>query len=134
MAEEVRLVALYQDPLERFRVALRSDGLLCYFASDAMVINLEVCKEIFRGGLAVTDRPRPTLVLMQNLARVDRQAREFFNSDEYLQVASQSALVVGSPVSRVVGSFFLGLNRVKYPARLFTDPNLAVSWLRGFLT
>ena len=131
MAEEVRFLAEHDDPL--FRVALRSDGILNFFASKGMILTFAVSQELLRAALTVTDRPRPTLVLMKDIARVDREARAFFASDDYLQIASQSALVVGSPVSRIIGNFFLGLNRPKYPVRIFTDPDLAVAWLKEYL-
>lgn len=133
MTEEVGLVALYEDPLGRFRVGLRSDGILNYFAGSGMGLNYDLTRELLRAALTLIDRPRPTLVRMEDIARVDREARDLFCSDEYLQVASQTALVVRSPVSRVIGNFFVGINRPKYPVRVFSDPDLAVTWLKGYL-
>ena len=49
-----------------------------------------------------------------------------------MRVWSETALVVGSPVSRVIGNFFVGLNRPKYPLRLFDDQEFATAWLLGF--
>lgn len=68
------------------------------------------------------------------MARVDRGARAFFAGEEYMRLCSQTALVVGSPVSRVIGNFFVGLNRPRYPYRIFDDPALATEWLRGFVS
>jgi hypothetical protein len=73
------------------------------------------------------------MVLMQDMARVDREARAFFASEEYTCLSSQTALVVGSPVSRVIGNFFVGLNRPKYPCKIFDEAEAAEAWLRGFV-
>jgi hypothetical protein len=83
--------------------------------------------------LQIVDSPKPTLVLMQQVARVDREARAFFAAEEYLRLSSQTALVVGSPVSRVIGNFFVGLNRLKYPCKVFDESQRAVEWLRAFV-
>ncbi len=126
-----RIVASRTCP--RFTVVLREDGLLAYYPVPGLIITYEVALEVFEYGRQITDIPRPTLVLMQDLARVDREARAYFATEQYMSVSGQTALVVGSPVSRVIGNFFVGLNRPKYPYKIFDDPELAAEWLRGFV-
>lgn len=116
-----------------FRVELRSDGLLVYHPAPGLVLTYATTRLILAQGLAIVDGPKPTMVLMQDMARVDREARAFFASDEYTGLCSQTALVVGSPVSRVIGNFFVGLNRPRYPCKIFDQPELAAAWLRGFV-
>jgi hypothetical protein len=117
-----------------FTVVLRDDGILAYHPKPGLVLTREVALQVLEIGLQIVDRPKPALVLMQDVARVDRDARAFFASEEYLPLSSQTALVVGSPVSRVIGNFFVGLNRLKYPCRIFDDTERAVDWLRGFVS
>ena len=126
-------VASKQHPA--FRVALRSDGILVYFPVPGLVLTYAIAIQILDEGSQIISGPRPTMVLMQDMARVEREARAFFASEEYMRrLSSQTALVVGSPVSRVIANFFVGLNRPAYPCRAFDDPELAVSWLRRFIT
>jgi hypothetical protein len=115
-------------------VVLRDDGLLVYYPIPGAVITHQGALQVLELGLQIADSPKPALVLMQDMARVDREARTFFASEEYVQLASQTALVVGSPVSRVIGNFFVGLNRLKFPCKVFEDPQLAVAWLRTFVS
>jgi hypothetical protein len=129
--EAVRVIASRES--QWFTAALRSDGLLEYCAVPGLVITHDVALQIFELGLQITDIPRPTLVLMTDMARVDRQSRAFFASEEYMRLCSQTALVVGSPVSRVIGNFFVGLNRPSYPVKIFDDAKLAAEWLQGFV-
>lgn len=118
-----------------FRVALRSDGILAYFPRRGLVLTYEIALQVLAEGTKLINGPKPTMVLMQDIARVEREARAFFASDEYMRrLSTQTALVVGSPVSRVIANFFVGLNRPTYPCRAFDDPELAVSWLRSFVT
>ncbi len=44
----------------------------------------------------------------------------------------KALLLIGSPVSRVIGNFFMGLNKPIYPTKLFTDPQKAIRWLQTF--
>lgn len=116
-----------------FSVMLRDDGILAYHPVSGLELNHEVAMKVLELGVEVAGGPKPTLVVMPDMARVDREARALFASDAYSRLCSQTALVVGSPVSRVIGSFFVGLNRPRYPYRIFSDPELAVDWLRGFV-
>lgn len=43
------------------------------------------------------------------------------------------ALLIGSPVSRMIGNFFLGINRLRVPVRLFSDEAEALEWLKRYL-
>ena len=118
-----------------FTAQVRDDGILTFCPVPGLVLTRDIATQVLRIGLEIVEHPPvPTLVLMQEIARVDREARAFFASTEYLSLTSQSALVVGSPVSRVIGNFFVGLNRLKYPCELFDDPELAIAWLRSFLS
>ncbi|HEX6241311.1 MAG TPA: hypothetical protein VFZ61_10475 [Polyangiales bacterium] len=117
-----------------FRVVLRPDGILVYYPRPGLVLDYEVALQVLEEGTKIITGPRPTMVLMPDMARVDREARAIFASEEYMRrLSSQTALVVGSPVSRVIANFFVGLNRPAYPCRAFDDPELAIAWLRSFL-
>jgi hypothetical protein len=131
LLEAPRIIAARDTPA--FRVELRSDGLLAYHAVPGLVLTYPIALQVLEVGLTIVDAPKPTMVLMQDMARVERDARAFFASEEYMRLCSQTALVVGSPVSRVIGNFFVGLNRPKYPHRIFDDPERAVRWLRSFV-
>jgi hypothetical protein len=130
--EAPRVVASRESPW--FTVELREDGILVYRPVPGLVITHQVALQVLAVGLQIVDGPKPTLVHLQDTARVEREARAFFASEDYMRLCSQTALVVGSPVSRVIGSFFVGLNRPSYPYKIFDDPEEAAEWLRGFVS
>ena len=130
MSQAPRVVASRECPW--FTVVLREDGILAYYPVPGLVLTHEVALRVLQLGLEIADGPKPTLVVMPDMARVDREARALFASDDYMRLCRQTAGVVGSPVSRVIGNFFVGLNRPKYPYKIFDDPELATEWLRGF--
>jgi hypothetical protein len=76
-------------------------------------------------------RKRPVLVDMRPMSSMSREARRHLIGEEAQRIFCAVALLVDSPLSRVLGNFFLGLNRPPYPARLFTSERLAVEWLEA---
>ncbi|MBI1947159.1 MAG: STAS/SEC14 domain-containing protein [Deltaproteobacteria bacterium] len=113
---------------------LRQDGLLhsvvkpgAHHTLEDAVANVEACRTLSPG------RRRPLLVDIRQGPGVDRAARTYYAGPEGAGVATATALLVGSPTSRIVANFFLGLNRMQIPLRLFTDEEAAVAWLRGYL-
>lgn len=75
------------------------------------------------------ERRRPVLVDMSRIKGESRAARQYFVSDEAVGKYSAVAILVASPVSRVVGTFFLRLVEHKAPTRLFADEATAIAWL-----
>jgi hypothetical protein len=69
---------------------------------------------------------------MSRVKSIAREARDY-DAREAARVAPAVALIVGSPLSRMIGNFFLGLNRTAVPIRLFTSEPAARSWLRRYL-
>lgn len=74
---------------------------------------------------------RPFLMDISRVRTLARDARNYFaNSEESMSPFSHVALVVGSPLSRAVGNFFIGLNKPRMPTRLFTSIDDALAWIR----
>jgi hypothetical protein len=62
----------------------------------------------------------------------DAETRKYLASADAARYQRAVALLVGSPVSRMAASFFLGLNKLLVPVRVFADEAEAVEWLKGF--
>ena len=75
-------------------------------------------------------KPRCLLMNITAVRALAREVRSYFGDPEHATIHKAVALVVGSPLSRAVGNFFLGLNKPAVPMRLFSDEESAVNWLR----
>jgi hypothetical protein len=75
----------------------------------------------------------PALVDIRNVKSIERAARAHYSGPESARVHLAVALLVGSPLSRAIGNFFMGLNKPLIPSRLFTSEPDALAWLRGFV-
>lgn len=93
--------------------------------SDA-IENIAAVKEIASG------KKVPVLVDIRESKGATKQCRDYFAGDEAERVQKACALIVSSPLSVIVGSFFIGLNRTKFPTKLFRNEEPALEWLLAF--
>ncbi len=63
---------------------------------------------------------------------ISREARMYYANERTASIQRATALLVDSPVSRVIANFFLGLNRPLSPTRMFTHQTQAILWLQTF--
>ena len=94
---------------------------------DDAIENIAVTAELTQG------RRVPVLVDLRHARSQSAQAREYLAGPEANKVSNAVALLIGSPISRALGNFYLGFNRPNVPTRLFTDENEARQWLTSFL-
>ena len=73
-------------------------------------------------------RPLGLVVYMSSLLSQDPAARKVYASMD-ASLFTGSALVVANPLARAIGSFFLGLSRPKFPARLVETIEEGIAWL-----
>lgn len=116
------------------RIRLGEDGIVRADIFPGVEQTLEDAKEQVAAVWKVGHgRKRPVLVDMREVKSLSREARVYYANDETARFRSASALLVSSAVTRVLASFFLGLNKPNHPVRLFTSEDEALDWLRGFL-
>ena len=77
--------------------------------------NIAVTAELAGG------RPRPALIDLRLVRSQSAEARAHLAGPEADAVSCAVALVIASPLSRMIGNFYLGFNRPRVPTRLFTD-------------
>jgi hypothetical protein len=116
----------------KFRIWLRPDGMVQLVLAPQVPIGLEDAAAATEAMARLTGgRRRPLLVNTRDSGPLDRPARTEFTSR--VDLVSAVALVVGAPLSRMMGNFFLNVSRPEYPVRLFDDEASALAWLQEFL-
>jgi hypothetical protein len=93
-------------------------GAVCR-VEEARAVTTEL-KALGRGAV-------PLLVDMRGMAKLERAGREHFSNDQGGMTGI--ALLVGSPVNKMIANFFIGTRRMPVPIRLFTDDAAALEWL-----
>jgi hypothetical protein len=72
----------------------------------------------------------PLLVDSRNIKSMTREARQHFSTNGRETKLTSFAILVKSPLSKVIGNFFMGLNKPQVPARLFDNESDAIDWLK----
>lgn len=78
-------------------------------------------------------RIAPVIVDLRHISSIDRDGRAYYAGPEVTSRTFGAALLVGNPLTRMIGNFFLGLNKASHPLRIFGDEASAVAWCRTFL-
>lgn len=108
------------------------EGILYVIFKEGLEIDLNVAKEIvdarmkFTGGMHY-----PVIADAREVRSITREGREYFarNGNDLVKAG---ALVVDSPLTRVMGNVFIYFNRPEVPSRLFTSCEDAREWLRKY--
>jgi hypothetical protein len=110
------------------RITLRDDDIIFIeifpdldFQKEDAIATLRACDEL-TGGRVVSH-----CVDMRKVKSMDRPTREVFAHGKNTRAA---ALIIGNPLSRILGNFFLGLNRPICPTKLFNEVDAGLVWLR----
>jgi hypothetical protein len=76
---------------------------------------------------------RPLLVDIRKQKSLTHESRKYLKAGEPLKIITALAFLIGSPVSRVIGNFFIGFGRLNRPVKLFDSQEKAIEWLKGHM-
>ena len=116
------------------RIWLDENGILhtvnrpgCCFDLAAAQENIHAVRNFLNG------RKVPVAVDLRGTRSVSREARQYYAKEDGAVETLATALIVDSPVGRIIGNFFIGLHKPKSPVKIFDIETEAVEWLKGFL-
>ena len=110
------------------------DGICRIIHAPGAEVTLQDAQETMAAYLKLNDGERlPLLIDTKTMKSISREARHFYAGEEAAKCASAVALILKTPVSRVLGNFYLGLSNPHLPSRLFTSDDEALEWLKGYL-
>jgi hypothetical protein len=113
---------------------LGEDGIVRIIHVPGAIVSLEDAQETMAAYLTINKgMPRRLLVDTRTLTSLSREARKYYAGEDAAKVACAAAIIVGTPVSRVSGNFYLGLASPHLPSRLFQSEDDALEWLKGYL-
>lgn len=75
---------------------------------------------------------RPLLLDMRPVKAQRREVRDYYASQEAAQAYKAVAILVDSPISKVIGNVFLGIGKLPVPTKLFSNDQEALVWLQAF--
>lgn len=73
----------------------------------------------------------PLLIDSTGVKSMTKESRDYFSMNNRASNVTAFAIIISSPVSRIVGNFFMGLNKPRVPAKLFSNEEDALVWLKN---
>ncbi len=114
--------------------SIREDGIVHVLLKENADLALEDAKENHRATEKLIGDSQHVILVDSRPARsITREARVYFSDPEVRKNTLAQAIVIDSGVSRVMGNFFIGLNKPVFPVKLFNTEEEAVPWLKGFI-
>jgi hypothetical protein len=111
-------------------VYVEADGtMVLRFREQARLVGEQGVEVVSAHVAAARGRKLRTLADVRGIVASDRQTRQLAAGPAVAAVTSRMAVLVGDPLSRMLGNFFLRVSRPAYPTRIFTDEAAARRWL-----
>jgi hypothetical protein len=111
-------------------VYVEADGtMVLRFREQARLVGEQGVEVVRAHVAAARGRKLRTLADVRGIVASDRQTRQLAAGPAVAAVTSRMAVLVGDPLSRMLGNFFLRVSRPAYPTRIFTDEAAARRWL-----
>jgi hypothetical protein len=93
----------------------------------------DAIENIQAGSLLSEGKKRPTLIDLRNVKSINKEARTYYSGEEAAKIDLAVAILIDNAISKIIGNFFLGLNKTLFPTRLFTKEKEAIEWLKTFI-
>lgn len=121
--------------LKAYTTWLGDDGIIRTKVKPQAEVTIEEAKEnsIAVNSFSKNNEKFPLLIDSRNIKSITKEARDFFSMNNRESCIVAFAVIIDSPVSRIVGNFFMGLNKPRVPAKLFNSEEDAVHWLKEFM-
>jgi hypothetical protein len=112
---------------------IRPHGIIVQKITNRDQQSLEDARANTRAFNSLADgKKRLLLVDMQVAYSTGPGVREYYASAEASEYVAALAMITPSATSRIIGNFFLTINRPPYPCRMFKTTEEATRWLLGF--
>ena len=118
----------------KFITELLPEGIVLTKVQDGADIQIEDARQNTVKVINVTSgKVCPMLVDTRNIRSISKEARDHFSMRDRKGHVNSIGILIHSPLSRIIGNFFMGLNKPTVPTKLFTDQRTAMAWLKTFL-
>jgi len=118
-----------------FISSLGSDGIFRTLVKPFSEVTVEHAMENTRFLHELKNKDKvPILVDLRKIKSISKEARAHFSMNGRAGAGNAIALIIKSPVSKIIGNFYISLEKPPVPVRLFTNEKEAVKWLLPFVT
>lgn len=117
-----------------FHSWLRPDGIVCTKVKHGSEVKLAHAVENTATVTKILEGiTAPLLIDSRGIKSMEQEARNHFTTKNRKTHTTAFAILIESPLSKVIGNFFIGINKPAVPTKLFVDEKEAIKWLNGYL-
>lgn len=110
------------------------EGFLRVVVKPDCEMGVEDARIDMKANLALTNSLKvPVMVDIRKLKYHSKEVRDFYASKEVAESIDAMAIVVESIATRMIGNFFIKINRPYFPTKMFDNQFLAEQWLKEIL-
>jgi hypothetical protein len=110
-------------------VRIRENGIVHVVLARYVDVPIESARALHAARQELCQLPRAVLADIRQARSAQILAMRYTAGPEVAALTTRLALVIGSPVSRMIGNVFMGMWKPPYLTRMFTDQEAAVAWL-----
>ena len=116
---------------EYVRIELKG-GIMCAFFKTELLTKTIAVEGVKARIKLSAGMSYPFFVNLYNVRSTTKDAREFLSTPEANVNIVAAAMLINSPVQRIMGNFFLAVNKPQIPLKLFTSTENAIEWLQQY--
>lgn len=114
------------------KIELENFILIGTFKSEFVDIN--IAHETTNYRLEIQkDKSYPLLSNIKAVKNSTKSARDFLASEEGCKAVVAAAVLIDSPISSMIGNFFIRVSKPLRPTKIFTNEKEAKKWLSQFV-
>ncbi|MBK9284874.1 MAG: hypothetical protein IPM51_11245 [Sphingobacteriaceae bacterium] len=116
---------------EFFKTNVLEEGILENFIKEGVHFDAKKAWELKKANLELANGEKYVVLLQAGyLADITKDAREAVSSSEYLMSTKAKALLVTSMGQKIMGNFYLSINKPVMKTAVFSEREKAIEWLR----
>lgn len=117
--------------LAKIKVTKLEDGLVENYFKAGDTIEVEDIIDLRKANLLIMqEKPYTVLVAAEELTSFSRETREFIANKKFAGITIAKALLISGLGQRIIGNFYMQINKPFIRTRLFTEREKAIAWLR----
>ncbi len=118
----------------KYEVTLLEEGIVADFIKSGAVMEPGDVAALKNHNFETAgNKPYVILVTPGELVTFTKEARELAASKDFIEAAMAKALLIDSIGNKIMGNFYLRVNKPYIKTKIFSDKEKAMSWLRAFI-
>ena len=108
------------------------DGILFLIVKETDIFDLHMAKVCVKSLEEFTEyKPYPCLMSVLKINGISKEARDYFANEGDGHILA-NAMLIKSPIMKMISNFYIMVNKPRKPTKLFTDKERALEWLSQF--